>query len=236
MSLADAVRAALPNGPAKERRGKQDTAGDRAVKGAGAGRRASRGLPRTTADGYIGALFRAVHGARRGRAPLPQPPTSAPMERTLVLLKPDAVQRGLVGPILTRFEQKGLRLIGLKMRRFALATIQEHYAVHRERPFYANLVAFMTSGPVVALALEGNAAVEVVRKLMGKTNSAQAEPGTIRGDYGMSFSNNLVHGSDSLESAKKELALFFPEASEICEWTPCDLTWVYSEKEELKRS
>ena len=155
------------------------------------------------------------------------------MERTLVLLKPDAVQRGLVGRILARFEEKGLKPVALKMQRFPLALIQQHYAAHRERPFYAALVEFMTSGPVVALALEGNNAVEVVRKLMGKTNSAQAEPGTIRGDFGLSVSNNLVHGSDSLESAKKELALFFPDPAESCEWTPAATTWVYA-KEDLR--
>ena len=133
------------------------------------------------------------------------------LERTLVLLKPDAVQRGLIGEIVSRFERKGLRLVGLKLRRFDLKLIEQHYAVHRERPFYGKLVKFMTSGPVVAIAIEGKDAIEVVRKLMGKTNSRQAEPGTIRGDLGMSFSNNLVHGSDGPDAARQELALFFGE-------------------------
>jgi nucleoside-diphosphate kinase len=155
------------------------------------------------------------------------------MERTLVLLKPDAVQRGLIGRILTRFEEKGLKVIGLKQRQFERALLEQHYAVHKERPFYANLVTYMGSGPVVALALEGKGAIEVVRKLMGKTNSAQAEPGTIRGDFGMSFSNNLVHGSDSPAAAQSELALFFPNPGELVEWTPSNLGWVYSIKEEL---
>ena len=155
------------------------------------------------------------------------------LERTLVLLKPDAVQRGLIGEILTRFERKGLRIVGLKLRRFEKALVEQHYAVHRERPFYPKLVQFMTSGPVVAIAIEGKDAIEVVRKLMGKTNSRQAEPGTIRGDLGMSFSNNLVHGSDGPDSARTELALFFAGAGELVDWTPATLEWVYSVQEEL---
>lgn len=156
------------------------------------------------------------------------------MERTLVLLKPDALQRGLVGRILARFEEKGLKLSGLKLRQFPKALIEKHYAVHKERPFYPKLVQYMTSGPVVALVLEGKDAIEVVRKLVGKTNSRQAEPGTIRGDFGMSFSNNLVHASDSAESAKTELALFFASAEETVEWTPANLPWIYSVEEELR--
>ncbi len=153
------------------------------------------------------------------------------MERTLVLLKPDAVQRGLVGPILARFEAKGLKLVALKLRQFPVKLIQTHYEAHKERPFYKALVSFMTSGPAVALVLEGNNAIEVTRKLMGKTNAAEAEPGTIRGDYAVSRSNNLVHGSDSPEAAKKELALFFPDAAEVCEWNSPQFPWVYSPEE-----
>jgi nucleoside-diphosphate kinase len=156
------------------------------------------------------------------------------LERTLVLLKPDCIQRGLAGEVIRRIEQKGLKLIGLKMRQFSKAHLEKHYEVHKERPFFPNLVKFMGSGPVVAIAIEGKDAIEVVRKLMGKTNSRQAEPGTIRGDLGMSFSNNLVHGSDSPEAAKKELAHFFPDAGEIVEWTPANLGWIYSVEEELK--
>jgi nucleoside-diphosphate kinase len=155
------------------------------------------------------------------------------MERTLVLLKPDALQRGLVGEIISRFEKKGLKLVGLKMRNFPKDLLEKHYAVHKERPFYPTLVGFMSSGPVVAIALEGKDAIEVVRKMMGKTNSRQAEPGTIRGDLGMSFSNNLVHGSDGPESAKFELDLWFGDAAERCTWDPADLGWRYSIKEEL---
>ncbi len=155
------------------------------------------------------------------------------LERTLVLLKPDAVQRGLIGEIVARFERKGLRIVGLKLRRFDLKLIEQHYAVHRERPFYGKLVKFMTSGPVVAIAIEGKDAIEVVRKLMGATNSRKAEAGTIRGDLGMSFSNNLVHGSDGPDSAKQELALFFGGSGELVDWTPATLEWVYSVEEEL---
>ena len=153
------------------------------------------------------------------------------MERTLVLLKPDAVQRGLIGALLARFEAKGLKIVGLKMRQFPTALIQKHYEAHKERPFFGSLVGFMTSGPVVALVLEGKNAIDVTRRLMGKTNAAEAEPGTIRGDWALSRSNNLVHGSDSPEAAKKELALFFPEASEVCEWSSPEFPWVYSPEE-----
>ena len=152
-------------------------------------------------------------------------------ERTLVLAKPDAVQRGLVGQILARFEAKGLKLVGLKLRQFPRPLLEQHYDVHKERPFFANLVEFMGSGPVVAMAFEGKDAIGVVRTLMGKTNAAEAAPGTIRGDFGMSFSNNLVHGSDGPESAAKELSLFFPEAEELVEWTPAQYGWVYSNEE-----
>ena len=155
------------------------------------------------------------------------------LERTLVLLKPDAVQRGLIGAIITRVEQKGLQIVGLKLRQFPKKLVEEHYAVHKERPFYGKLVSFMTSGPVVAIAIEGKEAIEVVRKLIGKTNSRQAEPGTIRGDLGMSFSNNLVHGSDSPEAAKKELALFFADPAELCAWKMPALESIYSVAEEL---
>ena len=153
--------------------------------------------------------------------------------RDRVLLKPDAVERGLIGRILTRFEEKGLAIVGLKLRQFPTELIQEHYAVHRERPFYKDLVGFMTSGPVVAVALEGNGAIEVSRRLIGATNSAEAAPGSIRGDLGMSFSHNLVHGSDGPESAHKELALFFAGEDELVSWKPVLQEVVYNAEEEL---
>ena len=155
------------------------------------------------------------------------------MERTLVLLKPDAVQRGLAGRILARFEEKGLKLIGMKLRQFPTDLIQQHYAVHKERPFYPKLVEYMTSGAVVALAFEGLDVIAVVRRMVGATNSREADPGTIRGDFGMSFSNNLVHASDSPESATTEMALFFPDAEETVEWTPSLEGWIYNVAEEL---
>lgn len=155
------------------------------------------------------------------------------MERTLVLLKPDAVQRHLVGPILSRFEQKGLKLAGLKMRQFPLETIQRHYSDHADKPFYGNLVNFMTSGPVVAMAFDGKDAIKVVRSLVGATNAREAAPGTIRGDLGMSFSNNMVHASDGPDAATKELGLFFGEDGDLIDWEPVDLGWTYNVEEEL---
>jgi nucleoside-diphosphate kinase len=155
------------------------------------------------------------------------------VERTLVLLKPDAVQRGLIGNILSRFENKGLKLVGLKMRIFPKDHLQKHYDVHRERPFFNSLVDFMSSSPVVAIALEGNNAIAVARQLIGPTNSAEAPAGTIRGDLGMSFSHNLVHGSDAPETAASELALWFGDAGELSDWTPCGENWVYDAEEEL---
>ena len=150
-----------------------------------------------------------------------------PVERTLVLLKPDAVQRGLVGDIVARFERKGLRLAGMKLRRFDEGLLRRHYAAHAGKPFFDGLVRFMGSGPVVAIALEGKNAIAVTRNLMGKTNCAEAAPGTIRGDFGMSVSFNLVHGSDGPESAAQELALFFAGPEELVTWTPTAERWVY---------
>ncbi|MEX1024933.1 MAG: nucleoside-diphosphate kinase [Planctomycetota bacterium] len=153
------------------------------------------------------------------------------MERTLVLAKPDAVQRGLVGQILARFEAKGLKLVGLRLRHLPQALLEQHYSEHAQRPFFPALVSFMGSGPVACIALEGHNAIETVRGMMGATNAAKAAPGTIRGDLGLSFSNNLVHGSDGPEAAAKELALFFPDAEDVVEWTPISDTWVYSDEE-----
>jgi nucleoside-diphosphate kinase len=150
-----------------------------------------------------------------------------PVERTLVLLKPDAVQRGLVGEIVARFERKGLKLVGMKLRRFDEALLKKHYAAHAGKGFFEGLVRFMGSSPVVAIALEGKNAIAVTRNLMGKTNGAEAAPGTIRGDFGMSVSFNLVHGSDGPESAATELGLFFPGADELVSWTPSGERWVY---------
>ena len=148
------------------------------------------------------------------------------MERTLIILKPDAVQRGLCGEILTRFERKGLQVVGMKMMRIPTELAETHYEPHRGKPFYPGLVKFMTSSPVVVLALAGKDAIAIARKLMGATFGSKAEPGTIRGDYGVSNSFNLIHGSDSPESAQRELGLFF-KPGELLEWTPAGQAWVY---------
>jgi len=147
------------------------------------------------------------------------------MERTLILLKPDAVQRRLAGTILSRFEQKGLKIVGLKLVHASADLASKHYAVHKERPFFGSLVSFLTGGPTVALVLEGREAVAVARGMIGATDGAKAPPGTIRGDYGISIQNNLIHGSDSVDNAKGEIALWFA-ANELTEWTPADQTWI----------
>lgn len=131
--------------------------------------------------------------------------------RTLVLLKPDAVERGLVGEIVSRFEAKGLRLAAMELRTLDAVTLGRHYEEHVGKGFYADLVAFMSRGPVVAMAVEGPADTwEIVRAMMGATNPRNAAPGTIRGDLGTEMTENLVHGSDSAESAARELGIFFP--------------------------
>jgi nucleoside-diphosphate kinase len=132
-------------------------------------------------------------------------------QRTLVLLKPDAVRRGLVGDILSRFEAKGLSIVALELRTIDAALADQHYAEHVEREFYPPLREFVTSGPLAAAVLEGDEAVEVVRAINGATDGRKAAPGTIRGDYSLSNRENLVHGSDSPESAAREIGLWFPE-------------------------
>ncbi len=136
--------------------------------------------------------------------------TATPTQRSFVLLKPDAVRRGLVGAVLSRFEAKGLRIVALEMREIEGEHADEHYAEHVERDFYPPLRNFVTSGPSVALIVEGDEAIEVVRALNGATDGRKAAPGTIRGDYSLSNRENLVHGSDSPESAAREIALWFP--------------------------
>ena len=155
------------------------------------------------------------------------------MERTLILLKPDAVQRGLVGQVLSRFEQKGLKLAAMKLMQITPELAARHYEQHKERKFYPGLVKFMTSSPVVALALEGIDAIKICRTLMGATFGADAAPGTIRGDFGVSRSYNLVHGSDSPEAAARELGLFFPEG--IVKYDYAAVNWIYDPVEELKK-
>ena len=148
------------------------------------------------------------------------------MEKTLIILKPDAVQRGLAGQIIQRFERKGLQLLGMKLMRIPQQLAEAHYEPHKGKPFYPGLLRFMTSSPTVVMALAGRDAITISRKLMGATFGSKAEPGTIRGDFGVSNSFNLIHGSDSPESAQRELALFF-KPEELIEWTPAVLPWVY---------
>lgn len=133
------------------------------------------------------------------------------MQRTLVLIKPDAVQRGLVGEILSRLERKGLKILALKMLHMDEALAKRHYAIHQDKPFFQALVDFITSRPLVAAVFEGDNAVEAVRMLMGETDPLKASPGTIRGDFGLDIGQNLVHGSDTEENAAKEIDLFFSE-------------------------
>jgi nucleoside-diphosphate kinase len=147
------------------------------------------------------------------------------MQRTLILLKPDCVQRRLVGTILQRFEQKGLRLVGLKLVQASRELAEKHYAVHQGKPFYDSLLTFLTSGPTVALVWEGREAVAVGRTLMGPTDGTKAPPATIRGDFALSVQNNLVHGSDSPENAATEIALWFTP-QELVQFSPTDAAWV----------
>ncbi len=131
-------------------------------------------------------------------------------ERTLILVKPDAFARNLTGEIIARFERKGLKLVALELRTLTRETAQRHYAEHEGKPFFAELVDFITSGPLVAMVLEGEQAVAAARQVIGATNPLQAAPGSIRGDYAVAIGTNMVHGSDSTESAAREAALFFP--------------------------
>ena len=147
------------------------------------------------------------------------------METTLVLLKPDAVQRGLAGEIVSRLEKTGLKIKGMKLLHVSQELANQHYGEHVGKPFFDGLVSFITSGPIVAMALEGNGAVAIVRKTMGATNPADSLPGTVRGDYGIDIGRNLVHGSDSVESAKRELALFFDDA-ELIDYSRATDPWI----------
>jgi len=132
-------------------------------------------------------------------------------ERTLVLVKPDGVRRGLAGEVIGRLERKGLALVAMELRTLDRATAEEHYGEHRERPFFGELVEFITGGPLVALVVEGPNAVAGTRRLMGVTNPVEATPGSIRGDYALEIGQNLVHGSDSTDSAAREIGIFFPD-------------------------
>jgi len=148
------------------------------------------------------------------------------MERSLVLIKPDAVQRGLAGEIISRLEKKGLKIVAMKMLHMDKDLAQRHYAIHKGKAFFDDLVNFITSSPVIAIIFQGKNAVEIIRQMMGETDPAKAHSGTIRGDFGIDIGHNLVHGSDSLENAVKEIDLFFSE-EEIFNYDRELDTWIY---------
>lgn len=148
------------------------------------------------------------------------------MERTFLAVKPDGVQRGLVGEILHRFEAKGFTLVGLKLMHVSRELAEQHYGEHKEKPFFAGLVDFITSGPVVAMVWEGKGVVAAARKIIGATNPLNAEPGTIRGSYGIDIGRNIIHGSDAVETAQREIELWFQPA-DLVAWQPSLSTWIY---------
>ena len=148
------------------------------------------------------------------------------MERTFVMIKPDGVQRCLIGEIISRLERKGLKIVAMKMMKVERDLAERHYEEHREKPFFESLVSYITSGPVVAMVVEGKNAVKVVRNLVGATNPVEASPGTIRGDFGMEIGRNVIHASDSKESAEREISLFF-KPEEILDYRRIDEDWIY---------
>lgn len=148
------------------------------------------------------------------------------MERTLVIVKPDGVQRGLIGPIITRLEQRGLKIVGLKMMQITPELARKHYAIHEGKPFFDGLIRYITSSPVVVMVVEGKKAIEVVRATMGATNPVAAAPGTIRADYALEIGRNLVHGSDGPETAQTEIALFF-KPEELLDYSRETDRWIF---------
>ena len=148
------------------------------------------------------------------------------MERTFLMIKPDGVQRGLVSNIMGRFETKGFTLVGMKFMAVSRELAEKHYDVHRERPFFAGLVDFITSGPVVAMVWEGDGVIASARKIIGATKPLEADPGTIRGDLGVTVGRNIIHGSDAPETAQAEIALWFSDA-ELVSWEPAAKGWLY---------
>ncbi|WP_270577416.1 nucleoside-diphosphate kinase [Caldibacillus thermoamylovorans] len=148
------------------------------------------------------------------------------MEKTFLMVKPDGVQRGLIGEIVSRFERKGFQLVGAKLMQIPTSVAEQHYGEHKGKPFYDELVSFITSGPVFAMVWQGENVIATARQMMGATNPKDALPGTIRGDYGVTVGKNIIHGSDSLESAKREISLFFKE-EELVEYTKSVDGWIY---------
>ncbi|HML05585.1 MAG TPA: nucleoside-diphosphate kinase [Methanobacterium sp.] len=149
-------------------------------------------------------------------------------ERSFVMLKPDAVLRRLMGTVLTRFEERGLKIVAAKMMEISEDLAKEHYGEHKEKPFFTDLVSYITSAPVLAMVIEGDECISLIRKMVGATNPKEADLGTIRGDYALDTGRNIIHASDSLESAKREIPLFFDE-SEICEYTLPDESLIYEQ-------
>lgn len=147
------------------------------------------------------------------------------MERTFIAIKPDGVQRQLIGEIICRFETKGFTLVGLKFMKVSRELAEQHYDVHREKPFFGGLVEFITSGPVTAMVWEGDGVVAAARKMIGATNPLSAEPGTIRGDFGVNIGRNLIHGSDAVETAQREIELWFKK-DELVDWQPTLSGWM----------
>ncbi|NEQ45414.1 MAG: nucleoside-diphosphate kinase [Leptolyngbya sp. SIOISBB] len=148
------------------------------------------------------------------------------MERTFIMIKPDGVQRGLVGDVIGRFERKGFTLVGMKLMAVSRELAEKHYDVHKDKPFFGGLVDFITSSPVVAMVWEGDSVVASARTLIGATNPISSAPGTIRGDFGITIGRNLIHGSDAVETAQREIALWFHEA-ELASWAPATKDWLY---------
>ena len=148
------------------------------------------------------------------------------MERTFIMIKPDGVQRHLTGEIIHRFERKGFTLVGLKMMQVSRELAEKHYGVHKERPFFHSLIEFITSAPVIAMVWEGENVVSAARNIIGATNPTTAAPGSIRGDFGVTIGRNLIHGSDAIETAQTEVALWFTE-EELLNWKPVRQSWLY---------
>jgi len=148
------------------------------------------------------------------------------MEKTFIMVKPDGVQRGLIGEIVNRFERKGFTLVGAKLMQISDSLAEEHYGEHKERPFFGELVEFITSGPVFAMIWEGENVIKTSRHMIGATNPEEADPGSIRGDYAITVGKNIIHGSDSQESAEREINLFFNE-QELVSYTKQDASWIY---------
>ncbi|MDV2580828.1 nucleoside-diphosphate kinase [Alkalibacillus haloalkaliphilus] len=148
------------------------------------------------------------------------------MERTFIMVKPDGVQRNLVGEIVSRFEQKGFKLVGAKLMQIPNELAEEHYGEHKDKPFFGELTSFITSGPVFAMVWEGENVITTARKMMGATNPSESDIGTIRGDYGLTVGKNVIHGSDSPESAEREIGLFFSEGGQV-DYTKDADQWIY---------